>query len=135
MNPTEILETLRNKKKDEENDVTTRAAHGSQFLVKVAQGLKQIQPNMKFRRKRILGSVTEPFMLYEQPNELYVKFGNFSITCGFSRGSFMIWPDQALLAMDSLFMGEIGYHLSRTHFASQAVELILKILVKYEVEE
>jgi hypothetical protein len=132
MNPTEMLEKLRRGKDSIVQDDKTRAAGQIEFMEKVYEGLKQVQPLMKFRKKKFFGSSVEQFTLSGNLEEMNLKFGDFSLTCGFSRKEFRIWPDQALLAMDSLFIGAVAYDLIKVKYASDAVDVILRILVKYE---
>lgn len=132
MNPTEMLETLRRNKNEAIQDDKTRAAGQIEFMGKVYEGLKQVQPLMKFRKKKFFGETLEPFILDGNLEEMRLRFGEFSLTCGFSRKEFKIWPDQELLAMDSLFIGVVASDLSKVKYASDAVDVLLKILVKFE---
>jgi len=132
MNPTEMLETLRRHKNDAAQDDKTRVAGQIEFMKKVYEGLKQVQPLMKFRKKKFFGSSVEQFTLDGNLDEMRVKFGDFSLTCGFACKEFRIWPDQALLAMDSLFIGAVAHDLIKVKYASDAVDVILRILVKHE---
>lgn len=132
MNPTEMLETLRRNKNEAIQDDKTKAAGQIEFMRKVYEGLKQVQPLMKFRKTKFFGDTLEPFILDGNLEEMRLRFGEFSLTCGFSRKEFKIWPDQELLAMDSLFIGAVASDLSKVKYASDAVDVLLKILVKFE---